>query len=82
MLTQSGRLGSLFRCYEQQLSQFLNGSALYLLVLWILTNDTDLAFSLDNLAFLANRFNRRSDFHVNPPFVDTVNKKQTTQKVL
>lgn len=34
------------------------GSTLALFMLWILTNDTDASFSLDNLALIANRFHR------------------------
>lgn len=45
-----------------------DGLALALFMLWILTNDSDTAFSLDNLALFANRFYRRSYLHVNPPF--------------
>ena len=39
------------------------GSALFLLVLGIFADDHDAALALDNLAFLADRFDGRSDFH-------------------
>ena len=37
---------------------------LALLVLRILANDHDAALALDNLALIANLFDRRSDFHL------------------
>jgi len=41
---------------------------LSLLVLGILTDNSDLPFSLDHFAFLANRFYWWSNFHVKPSF--------------
>ena len=38
--------------------QGVEGSALALFMFWILTNDSDASFSLDNLALLAHRFHR------------------------
>jgi hypothetical protein len=38
-------------------------------MLRILTNDADLAFSLDNLALVAHRLYRRSNLHEYPPFL-------------
>ena len=43
--------------------QIFNGSTLALLVLGILADDHDPAFSLDNLALIAHRLHRRSYFH-------------------
>jgi len=37
--------------------------ALSLLVTWVLTNDTDDAFSADDLALVANLFDARTNFH-------------------
>ena len=44
-----------------------------LFVLRILTDNTDTSFSLDDFAFLANRFYLRSNFHDGPPFHLVVN---------
>ena len=47
-------------------SQFfclMSMSTLTLFVLWILTDDSDRSFSLDDLAFFADRFDRWSYFH-------------------
>ena len=44
-------------------------SALALLMLGILTNDANTAFSFKDLAFIADRLYRRSYLHVNPPFI-------------
>jgi len=43
-------------------------SALSLFVLRVLADNSDLTLPLDNLALLANRFNRRSDLHITTPF--------------
>ena len=42
--------------------------ALALLMLGVVTDDHDLALTLDNLAFFAHFLNRRSDFHNVPSF--------------
>ncbi len=47
----------------------LKVSALALLMLGILTNDANTAFSFNDLAFIADRLYRRSYLHVNPPFI-------------
>ena len=44
------------------------GSALALLMLGVVTDDHDLALTLDDLAFFAHFLNRRSDFHDVPSF--------------
>ena len=41
-------------------------------MLWILTNDTNFSFALDDFALLAHRLYRRSYLHVNPPFLIAV----------
>ena len=47
-------------------------SALLLLMLRILANDHDPALALDNLAFFANRLDRRTNLHKSlPPFLGT-----------
>lgn len=43
-------------------------SALLLLMLGIFTNHHNLALALNDFTFFANRFNRRSDLHVNSSF--------------
>jgi hypothetical protein len=47
-----------------------SGLSLTLFVFWILTNDSDTAFSLDNLALFANRFYRRSYLHDESSFLN------------
>ena len=44
---------------DQHLSdpELFDGSTLSLFVLWILTDNSDASFSLDNFALFANRFN-------------------------
>mgnify|MGYP007039986396 FL=1 len=49
--------------------QGVEGLALALFVLWILTNDSDATFSFDNFAFLADRFYRRSNLHDESSFL-------------
>lgn len=51
------------------LNRFVRESTLTLFVFWILTNDSDTAFSLDDLAFLADRFYRRSYLHDESSFL-------------
>jgi hypothetical protein len=53
-------------------SRFDDGSTLALFMLWILTNDANFTFALDDLALLAHRLYRRSYLHVNPPFLIAV----------
>jgi len=55
---------SLYNIHAAQTTRHVEGSALTLFMLWILTNDTNASFSLNNLAFLADRFNRWSYLHV------------------
>ena len=45
-----------FCCSHKHDSVLDDGSALSLFVFWILANDPDAAFSLDDFAFLADRF--------------------------
>ncbi len=68
ILTQPGQkqYGSLYNNCCKQLQA--EGLALTLFVFWILTDNADASLSLNDLALIANGFNRRSDFHVNPPF--------------
>ena len=42
----------------------MRASALSLLVLRVFTDDPDLTLSLDNFALVADRFYRRSNFHL------------------
>jgi hypothetical protein len=73
ILTQPGQkqYGSLYNNCCKQLQA--EGLALTLFVFWILTDNADASLSLNDLALIANGFNRRSDFHVNPPFMVLMN---------
>ena len=57
-----------FEALASKQSDLIDGLALSLFVFWILADYSDTTFSFDDLAFLPDRFNRRSYFHVNPPF--------------
>ena len=57
-----------FEALASKQSDLIDGLALSLFVFWILADYSDTTFSFDDLAFLADRFNRWSYFHVNPPF--------------
>ena len=49
---------SLYNINTHKQFGLFEGSTLALFMLWILTNDTDASFSLDNLAFVADGFHR------------------------
>ena len=47
-----------FEAFASKQSDLIDGLALSLFVFWILTDYSDTAFSLDDLALFANWFNR------------------------
>ena len=60
---------SLYNINAHKQFRSFEGSTLALFMLWILTNDTDTAFSLDDLALFADRFYRRSYLHDESSFL-------------
>ena len=58
-----------FEALASKQSDLIDGLALSLFVFWILADYSDTTFSFDDLAFLADRFYRRSNLHDESSFL-------------